>query len=68
MGKYVRDATTEYSRLQEQSKLGTGSTIDVASQNLTASLLSTGFLRRHAADISKHKTLNKTDILCFAVS
>ena len=74
MGKYVRviqvnrDATTEYNRLQEQSKRGTGSTIDVNSQSLTVSLVRTRFLRRHAADISKHKTLNKTEILCFAVS
>ena len=75
MGKYNvrviqvnRDGTTEYNRLQEQSKLDSDSTIDVNILRFTASLLTTGSLRRHAADISKHKTLNETDTLCFTVS
>ena len=62
-----RHATIEYNRLQEQSKFDTGSTIAVDSHSLTISLLSTRFLRRHAADISKHKII-KTDILCLTES
>lgn len=63
-----RDVPTEYNGLQKQSKCDPGSTTDVDNQCLTTSLFSTRPLRRHVADISKHKTLTKTDILCFAVS
>ena len=49
------DTTTEYNRLQQQSKFGPGSNIDVDSPNLTIPLLN----RRY---------LTKTDILCLTKS
>ena len=58
------DATT-YNGLGEQSKIDSGSIINADTHSLKISLLNTRFLRRHAADNSKLKTLIKTDIsLC----
>ena len=57
-----RHPITEYNSLPDQSKVDPGNTINVDTYSLKISLLNARSLRRHAANISKLKTLMKTDI------